>query len=605
MENTVLGEAGLYYENAECKAIEETLLGFNCWLKGCPKKKKSANLTSLKNHIEGFHKLKFCPICVKSRIAFTSEQHLYKVDELPRHMDYGEGDDIPPHPPCLFCNERYFDEEELRRHLQRNHFSCGLCDSPNVFYANYEKLKIHFIKAHYMCPDPDCQANRFVVFKTAYDLQDHNQSVHYRREIRPKKVDLSMLGSSADLPNTEGVDFTAQFAKKNKEEVKETKTAGKKKKKYSNKARTANIVDYKTLPLRSEKEVITLIREALDNDSMLFERLKKLMLSFSRSAIDATSMYRGFIEILGEGKGESLFPWAITTLKNPEKQVELHQAYIEGMQRATSSSRQGTAFSNCTDELSYLRALHNVITTEITKRKAAGNFTESSLSKSQFVMMQHAIDRLSHEEISQLKFLMHFGVSERGKTALTQIFERHTDSVFMSRLTSSYEDYFMKELTDAEIQVVLKYLEVGQNKLRGMIVRSEPVKLAYLEEKKKEEVKEEEPEESKWDVIRTDKRTKIPKQEEFPALSSEPSTSSKPSWGSKKPVYTKPTAEEFPSLAGKEPPKAEFPSLVKPSKPAEMPAEPLVAQEGGVQQEVKGQGKGRKKKPKTVIKLAG
>jgi hypothetical protein len=69
---------------------------------------------------------------------------------------------------------------------------------------NYDKLvrtrqRLHFTKAHFMCPDPDCQANRFVVFTTAYDLQDHNVTtrqnfVHYRRETRTQKFDLSSLG---------------------------------------------------------------------------------------------------------------------------------------------------------------------------------------------------------------------------------------------------------------------------------------------------------------------------------------------------------------------------------------------------------------------------
>jgi hypothetical protein len=127
LTETIPGEAGLYYENSECKAIGEELLGVNCWLKGCTKKKKTANFTALKSHIEGFHKLKFCAICVRSRIAFISEQHLYKFEDLARHIDNGEGDDIPPHPPCLvrykqLCNERFFDDEELRKHLQMKHF---------------------------------------------------------------------------------------------------------------------------------------------------------------------------------------------------------------------------------------------------------------------------------------------------------------------------------------------------------------------------------------------------------------------------------------------------------------------------------------------------
>lgn len=387
--------------------------------------------------------------------------------------------------------------------------------------------------------------------------------------MRTQKVDIGALGHPSNLPNTEGVDFAPLFAKKGKEEVKEPKAGKKKKKTGSARNRQATVIDYKTLPLRSEKEVIQLIREALDNDSILFERMRKLMMSYTRNAIDARAMYQGFIEILGEGKGESLFPLAITTLKNPQKQQELHLAYVDGLQgRAKFSSRNETLFSNCTDELSILRALNNAIATEVTKRKAVGNFSESVLSKSQVVMMQHAIDRQSNDKILDFTYLMHFGVSERGKGAITQMLERHTDSVFVSRLTTNYEDYFLKDLTDAELQTTLKYLEVCQNKLRGMVVRNEYISMAHLEQKTKEE-----PEESKWGALHADKRQKIPKPEDFPALSRHTPSMPKSAWGNKKPTYTKPAAEDFPSLAGASEALSsnDFPSLIQAPKRTKPP----------------------------------
>jgi hypothetical protein len=116
------------------------------------------------------------------------------------------------------------------------------------------------------------------------------------------------------------VDFSQVFGRKNREEIKEPAKTSKKKKGGFVKSRQVTVIDYKTLPLRSEKEAIQLIRGALDNDSILFERLKKLMNNFARGTVDAAAMYRCFMEVLGEGKGDSMFPLAITTLKNTQKQ---------------------------------------------------------------------------------------------------------------------------------------------------------------------------------------------------------------------------------------------------------------------------------------------
>ena len=42
------------------------------------------------------------------------------------------------HPLCKFCDERYLDNDELVRHLRKDHFFCHFCDSDgisNQFYG--------------------------------------------------------------------------------------------------------------------------------------------------------------------------------------------------------------------------------------------------------------------------------------------------------------------------------------------------------------------------------------------------------------------------------------------------------------------------------------
>jgi hypothetical protein len=138
-----------------------------------------------------------------------------------------------------------------------------------------------------------------------------------------------------------------------------------------------------------------------------------------------------------------------------------------------------------------------------------------------------------------------------------------------------------------------------------MVVKSDPTTIAALEEQKREPRKEEdkeELEESKWSsVIRNDKRAKIPKLEEFPALSAESTNGPKAAWGAK-PKIIRPGQEEFPSLATSttQSDLQEFPSLLSPVKSPSPPKEVTVPPDKPVV------GKGaRKKKPKTVIKLAG
>ena len=130
-------------------------------------------------------------------------------------MDNGD-DDIPAHPTCLFWATRFFGPDELQRHLDDNHFTCNLWEGgKNLYYASYELLKQHFQKAHYLCPDPVCLEQMFIVFRTPYDLNLHHMNVHTQfssqKKVKAQPMPL-MREHSRNLPNTEAVDFTLQFS---------------------------------------------------------------------------------------------------------------------------------------------------------------------------------------------------------------------------------------------------------------------------------------------------------------------------------------------------------------------------------------------------------
>ena len=61
---------------------------------------------------------------------FSSERKHYNRHDLALHRRQGDKDDssYKGHPLCQFCDERYMDNDELYRHLRKEHFFCHFCD---------------------------------------------------------------------------------------------------------------------------------------------------------------------------------------------------------------------------------------------------------------------------------------------------------------------------------------------------------------------------------------------------------------------------------------------------------------------------------------------
>lgn len=86
------------------------------------------------------------------------------------------------HPMCGFCRQRFYDDSALYSHMQREHYTCHICQRANpnsfVYYHDYSKLEQHFRQAHHLCEDSECLAKRFVVFQTEMDAKRHAAQEH-------------------------------------------------------------------------------------------------------------------------------------------------------------------------------------------------------------------------------------------------------------------------------------------------------------------------------------------------------------------------------------------------------------------------------------------
>jgi len=149
----------------------------------CPKCKEDfKTFRQLDQHIRREHETYYCELCVKNLNLFTHERKTYSRELLVRHRRKGdEGDSsMKGHPNCEYCDNRYFDNEELYKHLRKDHYFCHFCDADGLqaFYADYQNLRGHFARDHHLCEEPDCEEKKFVVFRTEIDLKGHRLAQH-------------------------------------------------------------------------------------------------------------------------------------------------------------------------------------------------------------------------------------------------------------------------------------------------------------------------------------------------------------------------------------------------------------------------------------------
>lgn len=158
--------------------------------------------SGLKEHASNLHHRSLCELCISHKKMFTYEHPLYTHRQLAAHSSH-------EHRKCEFCNQFFYGPDELYKHLRDKHFQCQMCavsstpdpvSAPSnsqgqengddhesrhrrraaaaarhhavqaaaeaqTWYRDYPDLERHFDKKHYLCQDPICRQQQYVVFE--------------------------------------------------------------------------------------------------------------------------------------------------------------------------------------------------------------------------------------------------------------------------------------------------------------------------------------------------------------------------------------------------------------------------------------------------------
>lgn len=134
----------------------------------------------LEAHVRRNHKKFFCELCLNNLQLFPHERKCYNREDLASHKRKGDKNDsgFKGHPICTYCDQRFYDRDDLYRHFRRDHYYCHFCDSDGKedYYPDYKELREHFLKHHFLCELDDCsknaaQTHEYVVFRNDLDLQ--------------------------------------------------------------------------------------------------------------------------------------------------------------------------------------------------------------------------------------------------------------------------------------------------------------------------------------------------------------------------------------------------------------------------------------------------
>ena len=176
-------KCGIYYTTIEGKEEALKLRGYNCPIKNCYSK-SFENMDSLSKHLNKKHKKFYCQYCLEQNKLFISQMKIYNKSNLNTHIKYGEYDGnqlvCPPHPSCPFDNNTFYDEEQLFKHMNADHFICQICrDKKNyIFFSELQNLLAHHKSNHYCCPYEECLADIYVVYKKEEELISHLITKH-------------------------------------------------------------------------------------------------------------------------------------------------------------------------------------------------------------------------------------------------------------------------------------------------------------------------------------------------------------------------------------------------------------------------------------------
>lgn len=141
-----------------------------------------SDVFGLKTHLDYVHRLKLCDLCLTHNKLFPFEFSYYDTNKLHKHKLEGEiNTSHRGHPNCRLCGDSFFNQDDLIMHMSREHFYCHLCNHENErrYFNDYEGLRVHFKKEHYLCERDSCREERFTsVFSNEIEYTIHMVHAH-------------------------------------------------------------------------------------------------------------------------------------------------------------------------------------------------------------------------------------------------------------------------------------------------------------------------------------------------------------------------------------------------------------------------------------------
>ncbi|KAM9209492.1 E3 ubiquitin-protein ligase ZNF598 isoform 2-T2 [Dugong dugon] len=201
----------IYFADKQVFALYRQLLQHEC--PQCPALPAFSLFGDLEQHMRRQHELFCCKLCLKHLKIFTYERKWYSRKDLARHRMLGDPDDTSHrgHPLCKFCDERYLDNDELLKHLRRDHYFCHFCDADGAqdYYSDYAYLREHFREKHFLCEEGRCSTEQFThAFRTEIDLKAHRTACHSRSRAEARQnrqIDLQFNYTPRHSRRAEGV----------------------------------------------------------------------------------------------------------------------------------------------------------------------------------------------------------------------------------------------------------------------------------------------------------------------------------------------------------------------------------------------------------------
>ncbi|XP_026181626.1 E3 ubiquitin-protein ligase ZNF598 [Mastacembelus armatus] len=180
----------IYFGDEKIHAQYRHLLSSECVR--CTEPKVFSRFEELEQHMRKQHELFCCKLCMKHLKIFSHERKWYNRKELARHKVHGDPDDTSHrgHPLCKFCDDRYLDNDELLKHLRRDHYYCHFCDADGSqeYYSDYKYLSEHFRESHYLCEEGRCAMEQFThAFRTEIDYKAHKAGAHSKNRAEARQ----------------------------------------------------------------------------------------------------------------------------------------------------------------------------------------------------------------------------------------------------------------------------------------------------------------------------------------------------------------------------------------------------------------------------------